>query len=214
MAIDTYLRAMAVPPGALPPPPPHATQGPSGVGDMNMNMHARSMPSDMCVTVLAPPPHVFSAQQDITSAGANQPSSEFVEAVAQLLQKHKVGVARHLQVRVEAHQLQLRARHAKEWDDPHAQHGRSQTSVARSVEQDRMRSIALATTGRDVLCVLMQVAPRQPDSGPKTVQAFVDACWQFPFIACGGDECVCCAWANVCGIPGLARPPQTNSALV
>ena len=70
-----------------------------------MNTHAQSMPFDMYVAALAPPPHVCSDRQDITSVGANQPSSEFVEAVAKLMQKRKVRVARHLQVRVDAHQM-------------------------------------------------------------------------------------------------------------
>ena len=64
-------------------------------------------------------------------------------------QKRKVRVTRHLQVRVEAHQMQLRARHTKEWDERHAEHGMSQTSVAQSVEQDGLRSIALAASGKD-----------------------------------------------------------------
>ena len=34
-----------------------SAQGPSGARDRNMNMHARSMPSDMCMTTLAPLPH-------------------------------------------------------------------------------------------------------------------------------------------------------------
>ena len=68
-----------------------------------MTTHAQGMLVDMCVAALAPLPHVCSTQQDITSVGASQPSSEFVEAVAQLLQKRKVQVARHLQVRVETH---------------------------------------------------------------------------------------------------------------
>ena len=70
------------------------------------------MPVDMCAAALAPLPHVFSDQQDITSVGANQPSLIFVELVALFLQKRKVRAARHLQVRVEAHQMQLRAQHA------------------------------------------------------------------------------------------------------
>ena len=140
-----------------------------------MNAHPRSMPVDMCVAALAPLPHVCSDQQDIASVGANQPSSYFVEAVAQLLQKSKGRVARHLEVRVEAHQRQLSAWHAKELDERLAEHGASQTSVAQLVEHDSMLSIALAAAGRDVLCMLMQSAPRQPDSGPKTLQAFVDA---------------------------------------
>ena len=30
----------------------------------------------------------------------------------------------------------------------------------------------------------------------------------------GGVECVCCAWANVCGIPGVALPPRASQALL
>ena len=125
------------------------------------------------------------------SVGANQPSSKFVEAVAQLLQKRKVRVARHLQVRVEAHQMQRRARHAKECDERHAEHAMSQTSVAQSVQQDRLRSIALAASGKDALCVLLQAAPMRLDGGSKTLQAFVDAHWQYQFTTSGGVECVC-----------------------
>ena len=74
----------------------------------------------------------------------------------------------------------------------------SQSSVAQSVEQDRLRSVALAASGKDTLCVLMQATPMQLDSGPKTLQMFVAAHWQHQFTASGGIECVCCAWANVC----------------
>ena len=178
-----------------------------------MNWHAHSMRVDMCVAAVAPLPHVCSDQQGITSFGANQPSSAFFEAVAQFLQKRKLLAARHLQVRVAAHQMLLRARHAKEWDERHVEHGMSQTSAAQSVEQDRMRSIALVAAGRDVLCMLMQVAPMQPDSGMKTLQAFVDAHWLYQFATCRGVECVCRAWANVCGILGVARPPRAINAL-
>ena len=170
-----------------------------------MSMHAQSMPGDMCVAALAPLQHVCSDQQDMMSVGANQPSSEFVEAVAQLLRRRKVRVARHLRVRVEAHQMHFRARHAKEWDERHAEHGMSQTTVAQSVEQGRLRSIALPASGKDALWVLMQATPMQLDSGPKTLQAFVDAHWQYQFTTCGGVERVCCAWANVCGIPGVLK---------
>ena len=117
-------------------------------------------------------------------------------------------------MRVWAHQIQLRARYAKEWAGRHAEHGMSQTSVAQSVEQDKMRSIALAAAWRDVLCMLMQAPPMQPDSGTKTLQAFVDAHWQCRFTTCGDVECVCCAWANACGIPGVARPPRASNAMV
>ena len=163
-----------------------------------MSMHAQSMPDEMCVAASAP----------------LQTSSEFVEAVAQLLQKRKVRVARHLRVRVEAHQMQLRVRHAKEWDARHAEHGMSQSSVAQSVEQDRLRSVALAALGKDALCVLMQATPMQLDSGPKTLQMSVAARWQYQFTTSGVVERVCCVWANVCSIPGVARPPKNNEALV
>ena len=62
--------------------------------------------------------------------------------------------------------------------------------------------------------MLMEVAPMQLDSGPKTLQAFVDTHWQHHFSICGGVECVCCAWANGCGVRGLARPPQASHAFV
>ena len=66
-------------------PPLCATQGPSGAGDKNMTMLAQSMPSDMCVAALAPPPHVCTNQQDIMLVGVTQPSSKFVHVVARLL---------------------------------------------------------------------------------------------------------------------------------
>ena len=69
-----------------------------------------------------------------------------------------------------------------------------------------MRSIALAAGGK--------YGGRQPDGGLKTLQAFVDAHWQHPFTTCGGAERVCCAWANVCGIPRVARLPQASNALI
>ena len=195
--MDASVPATALAQGA-PPPSPTATQSASRVGDRNKSTHAQSMPNEMCVAASAP----------------LQTSSEFVEAVAQLLQKRKVRVARHLRVRVEAHQMQLRARHAKEWDARHAEHGMSQSSVAQSVEQDRLRSVALAASGKDALWVLMQATPMQLDSGPKTLQMFVAAHWQYQFTTSGGIECLCCAWANVCGIPGVARPPKKSEALV
>ena len=90
----------------------------------------------------------------------------------------------------------------------------SQSSVAQAVEQDRLRSVALAASGKDALCMLMQATPMQLDSGPKTLQMFVAAHWQYRFTTSGGVECVCCAWANVCGIPGVPRPPKNSEALV
>ena len=62
--------------------------------------------------------------------------------------------------------------------------------------------------------MLMQATPMQLDSGPKTLQMFVAAHWQCQFTTSGGVECVCCAWANVCGIPGVAGPPRSGEALV
>ena len=236
--IDTSLPAMALAPGAPPPPPP-STQGASRVGYRNRPMHAQSVPMDSSVPAMAlargaPPPsptathsasrvgdrtmsmHAQSNRDEMCVAALAplQTSSEFVEAVAQLLQKRKVRVARHLQVRVEAHQMQLRARHAKDRDERHAQHGISQTSVAQSVEEDMLRSVTFPAYGKDALCVLMQATPMQLDSGPRTLQTFVAAHWQYQFTTSGGVECVCCAWANVCGIPWVARPPQNSEVLV
>ena len=82
------------------------------------------------------------------------------------------------------------------------------------MEQDRLRSVALAASGKDALCVLMQATPMQLDSGPKTLQTFVAAHWQYEFATSGGVECVCCAWANACGIPRVARPPKNSEALI
>ena len=62
--------------------------------------------------------------------------------------------------------------------------------------------------------MLMQPTRMQLDSGPKTLQMFVAARWQYQFTTSGGVECVCRAWANVCGIPGVARPPKNSEALV
>ena len=110
--------------------------------------------------------------------------------------------------------MQFRDRHANHWDEQHAEHGMSRTLVAWSVEQDRMRSIALAVVGKDALCVLMEASPRQLDNGAKALQAFVDTHGQLEFTESGGVECVCCAWANLCGIPQVARPPRASSAPV
>ena len=62
--------------------------------------------------------------------------------------------------------------------------------------------------------MLMQAAPMQPDSCPKTVQAFGDGHWQYQFRSCGGVGCVCYAWANVCGFPRVACPPRASIALL
>ena len=60
----------------------------------------------------------------------------------------------------------------------------------------------------------MQPTPMQLDSGPKTLQTLVAAHWQYQFTTTGRVECVCCAWANVCGIPGVACPPRNSEASV
>ena len=52
------------------------------------------------------------------------------------------------------------------------------------MEQGNLWSIALAVLGKDVLCMLMQAAPMQQDSGPKTLQASVDAHWHHQFTTC------------------------------
>ena len=52
------------------------------------------------------------------------------------------------------------------------------------------------------------------DSGVNTLQTFLAAHWQYQFTTSGGVECVRCAWANVCGDPGVARPPKNSEALV
>ena len=62
--------------------------------------------------------------------------------------------------------------------------------------------------------MLMQAAPRQPDSAPHTLQAVVDAHWQIEFAACGGVACVCCVWAAMINIPAGACPPKAGSALL
>ena len=61
MPNDTCVPAMALALGAS-PPPTHATQGASRVGDRNMNTHAHGMPVDMCVGAVAPLHHVCSDQ--------------------------------------------------------------------------------------------------------------------------------------------------------
>ena len=66
-------------------------------------MQTQSMPSDMCVAAMGPPPHVCTNQQDIVLVGVTRPAIEFVEVIAWQLQKRKVQVARHLRVCVEAH---------------------------------------------------------------------------------------------------------------
>ena len=109
-----------------------------------------------------------------THVGDVQPSTEFIDAVAKLVQKQRVRVKQHLQVRVQAHEVHLRARHEKEWDERHASQGMSHRSVAESIEQDRARSASLAATGSNAFSVMFGASPKQQTAGPKTLQAFVD----------------------------------------
>ena len=143
-----------------------------------------------------------------------QPSPEFVEAMARLLQRQRVRVKRHLQVRVQAHEVHLGARHEKEWDERHAGHGISHRSVAEAIAQDGARSAALAAAGSNAFCVMMGAAPKQPIAGPKTLQAFVDGHWQWRFTVAGGVMCICCAWAAQTDCRGVKRPPKAVAAFV
>ena len=69
-----------------------------------------------------------------THVGDAQPSTEFIEVLAKLVQKQRVRVKQHLQVCVQAHQVHLRARHEKEWDERHEGQSMSHRSVAESIE--------------------------------------------------------------------------------
>ena len=120
----------------------------------------------------------------------------------------------HLQVRVQAHQAHLRARHEKEWDERHAGQGMSHRSVSESIEQDRARYVALAATGSNAFTVMMGAAPKQQTAGPKTLQVFVDEHWQLQFTVQGGVMCICCSWAVETDCPGVKRPPKAATALV
>ena len=88
------------------------------------------------------------------------------------------------------------------------------TNLRDTVGGTRQGAVHCIGCNRDELCMLMQAAPRHPDSGPKTLQAFVDALWQLEFTSCGGFEFVCGAWADVIHIAGVAGPPRANGALV
>ena len=149
-----------------------------------------------------------------THVGDAQPSTEFIEDVAKLLQKQRVQVKQHLQVRVQAHQVHLRARHEKEWDERDAGQGMSHRSVAESIEEDRARSATLAAAGSNAFCAMMGAAPKQQTAGPKTLQAFVDGHWQLQFTVEGGAMCICCAWAAQTDCPGVKRPPKAATAFV
>ena len=97
------------------------------------------MLGDTCVPAMALPPGDRTDPHDSMSFAVGEPSSDFVEAVAKLLQKRKVRVARHLHVCVEADQMHLMARCAMDWDESYAADGMSQASVVQLVEQVRVR---------------------------------------------------------------------------
>ena len=135
-------------------------------------------------------------------------------AVAKLLQRQRVRVKQHLQVGVQAHQLHLRARHEREWDERHAGQGMLHRSVAEAIEEDRARSAALAAAGSNAFCVMMRAAPKQRTSRPRTLQAFVDGHWQLRFTIAGGVMCICCAWAAQTHSLGVKQPPKAAAAFV
>ena len=129
---------------------------PSQFAAPTVNKHAPSVPSNTQLPAMALP---TDDPGYTTHVGDVQPTTEFIEAVAKLVQKQRERVKQHLQVRVQAHQVHLRARHEKEWDERHAGQGMSHRSVAESIEQDRARSAALAAMGRNAFSVMMGAAP-------------------------------------------------------
>ena len=172
---------------------------------------APSMPSNTQLAAMALP---TGDPGYTTHVGDVQPSTEFIEVVAKLVQKQRVRLKKHWKVRVQAHQVHLRAHHEKEWDERHAGQGMSHRSVAESIEQDRARFAALAATGSNAFSVMMGAAPKQQMAGPKTLQAFVDGHWQLQFTVQGGVMCICCAWAAQTDCPGVQRPPKAAAPLV
>ena len=209
----TPLRAMALATGD-PESTNHigdAQPSPSQFATPTVNRHAPSVPSNTQLPAMALP---TGDPGYATHVGYVQPTPEFIEAVAKLVQKQRVRVKQHLQVRVQAHQAHLRARHEKEWDERHAGQGMSHRSVSESIEQDRARSAALAATGSNAFSVMMGAAPRQQTAGPKTLQAFVDEHWQLQFTVQGGVMCICCSWAAETDCRGVKRPPKAAAALV
>ena len=96
-----------------------------------VHRHAPSLPSNTQLAAMALPTGDLAYT---THVGDEQPSTEFIDAVAKLVQKQRVRVKQHLQVRVQAHQLHLRATHEKEWDERHVAQGMSHRSVAESID--------------------------------------------------------------------------------
>ena len=100
-----------------------------------------------------------------THVGDAQPSTEFIEAVAKLVQKQRVRVKQHLQVCVQAHQVHLRAPHEKEWDERHARQGLSHRFVAESIDHDRARPAALAAAAGKLIIFAATTWPPRRVSG-------------------------------------------------
>ena len=215
MASSTSLPAMALATGD-PQSTNHigeAQPSPSQSAAPTVARHAPGVPSNTQLAAMALPT-VKGDPAYTTHVGDAQPTIEFIEAVAKHVQKQSVRVQQHLQVRVQAHQVHLRARHEKEWGERHASQGMSHRSVAESIEQDGARFAALAATGSNAFSVMMGAAPKQHRAGPKTLQAFVDAHWQLQFTVEGGVMCICCAWAAQTDCSGVKRPPKAATPLV
>ena len=111
-----------------------AQPSPSQSAAPTVDRHAPSVPSNTQLAAMALP---TGDPGYTTHVGDVQPTTEFIEAVAKLVQKQRVRVKQHSQVRVQAHQVHLRARHEKEWDERHVGQGMSHRSVAESIEHDR-----------------------------------------------------------------------------
>ena len=83
-----------------------AQPSPSQFAAPTVNRHAPSVPSNTQLPAMALP---MGDPGYTTHVGDVQPTTEFIEAVANLVQKQRVRVKQHLQVRVQAHQAHLRA---------------------------------------------------------------------------------------------------------
>ena len=108
-----------------------AQPSPSQSTAPTVDRHAPSLPSNTQLAAMALP---TGDPAYTTHVGDAQPSTEFIEAAAKLVQKQRVRVKQHLQARVQAHQVHLRARHEREWDERHAGQGMSHRSVAESID--------------------------------------------------------------------------------
>ena len=137
-----------------------------------------------------------------------------IRRVAELLKKRSQRVARNLQVCVLAQQVHMKAIREKQWDERHAPFGLSHALVEHSLEQDRKSSVALAATWENAFSVLMVAPARREMVKWNTLEGFADEHWQLQFTNKGVVECVCCAWAAICNIPGVATPKQHATALV